>query len=222
MSTWPPETPGPTEPAPRPGMSTGAKVLLILGIVFGGLVLLCCGGVMISGVLMQRYFARSLSEDPQTVRATTAELAQLEIPDALAPQAAMDLKVPFSGRQMMTMAIWSHQESNSVLMLMGMGKIFGPDAERQMKNSMRQSLREQGFQEPGQWQVETTRDHEVEIRGETVQFTIGRGRNPETGAPRVQVSGVFQGESGPVMLMADVDARVVSEDELIEMLESIE
>jgi len=116
MSSFPPDSLAPTEPAPRPGMSTGTKVLIIVGIILGVCVLLCCGGLAISGCLLQRYVARSVSEDPETVRATTDELAQMEIPDQLAPKAVLDLKVPLSSERMMTMVFWSHEESGSVVL----------------------------------------------------------------------------------------------------------
>ena len=47
MPMTPPEmTPEGTQPPRKPGMSTAAKVLIVLGVAFGIMVLLCCGSLI--------------------------------------------------------------------------------------------------------------------------------------------------------------------------------
>ena len=70
----PPVNPYDSPETVRPGMSSGAKVLIGLGIGCGVLVLLCCG---VFGVSMY-FFGRSfnMSEDPATVRRVLRQLEQ--------------------------------------------------------------------------------------------------------------------------------------------------
>ena len=92
MSMSPPEmTPDGMQPSPKPGTSTGTKVLIILAIVFGVLLLLCCGGVIGFVFWAQSYMTESFSEDPAKVATVTQEIAQLDIPEGLDPTASVDM-----------------------------------------------------------------------------------------------------------------------------------
>ena len=68
--------PQPPSPPPRRGTSTGVKVLLIVGIIFLVLALLCCGGI----ALFVHDVKKGVSQDPAIVKATTDEIAQIDIP----------------------------------------------------------------------------------------------------------------------------------------------
>ncbi len=80
-----------------------------------------------------------------------------------------------------------------------------------------------------QWQVQGPEDIDVEesqektmeIRGETATFTISKGVGQQSGGSRITVVGTFQGKEGPTVLILNVDAEEFSEEEVIEMLESI-
>ena len=79
MSFDQPET-SPDAAAARKRMSTGTKILLILAIVFGGLLVLCCGGMILLGLYAQSYAKTALSDDPAAVQETAAEITQIDVP----------------------------------------------------------------------------------------------------------------------------------------------
>ncbi len=95
--------PQPPSPPPRRGMSTGVKVLLIVGIIFLLLVLLCCGGI----ALFVHHVTKGVSQNPVVVKATTDEIAQIEIPELLKPKTSMDMKVPLINKTLMKMAMYA-------------------------------------------------------------------------------------------------------------------
>lgn len=75
------------QPAPKPGMSTGKKVLVILGIIFAVLLVICCGGGV--GLMWwgKSYVEDAASKDPKVVAAKTDEITQISVPPALKPMA---------------------------------------------------------------------------------------------------------------------------------------
>ena len=121
MSMSPPEMTSETAQPPRKaGMSGGAKLLIVLGVLVGIAVLLCCGSAIWFGV----YVAGGMSQDPQVVQQKTEEIAQIEIPDGLEPAGSFDFKIPFYGR-MMLLAVHVDKETESVLVLFSMPAASG-------------------------------------------------------------------------------------------------
>jgi hypothetical protein len=222
MSTAPPEwTPDGGYPPKKPGMSTAAKILIALAVLMGLCVLLCCGGVMGLGFFAQRFAQQAISQDPGVIAAKTGEITQIEIPDGLQPAGSFDMNVPFVGR-MMLWTIYEDKQSNSSLVMFTVGERFASQTQDGMRQTMDQSLRQQG--QAGQEQIQDgeSSTKQIEIRGQQATFTVIKGKGQDSGAPRIQVVGFFQGETGPAMLMFDGDAEKYSEEQLIEMLESIE
>src|SRR6516164_8170247 len=80
---------------PRPqGMTSTAKVLVVLGSIFGILLLACCGGLVFVGWKFQGV-ARSIAKNftttnPQDIRARTAEIVHIDIPEEFEPLQAFD------------------------------------------------------------------------------------------------------------------------------------
>lgn len=216
-----PMPPDGMQPPRKPGMSTGAKVLIVLGIVFLVLLVLCCGGLMLSGYFMQRWASDMASDDPATIVEVTNGITQIEIPEELEPTASIDMKVPFSDQTIMVSVVYQDEETGSVLILASMGDAFGSENQAQMRRSIDQSLRQQGMGDQEDMVIEQSYQKDVEIRGETATFTIAKGVGKESKTPRIQVTGVFQGRSGPVMLIFNGDADKFSEDEVVQMLDSI-
>jgi len=198
-------------------MSRGAKLLIILGVGGGLLVLLCCGGLIGFGV----YVAGGMSQDPGVVEEKTQEMAKIEVPEGLKPKMSFDMKVPFYGRFMLWV-IYVDEETDSLLMLFTVANASGSEDPQEMRRALDQSLRQQGIEEQEDIDVDETSTKDVEIRGQTVTFTVSKGVGRESGNKRIQVMGVFQGEDGPVFLMLNADAEKYSEEQVIEMLESIE
>ncbi|GAF72861.1 unnamed protein product [marine sediment metagenome] len=218
MSMTPPEmTSEATQPPRKSGMSGGAKLLIVLGVGGGLLVLLCCGGLIGFGV----YMAGGMSQDPEVVREKTGEIAQIEIPDGLDPKMSFDVKFPVKGR-MMLWTVYLDEGTESVLVLFALAAASASGDQEEMRRAMDQSLQQQGMGEQEGITVEESHTKEVEIRGETATFTIAKGVGEESGRPRIQVTGVFQGETGPAILMLNADAEKYTEEQIVEMLDSIE
>ena len=215
-------TPNGMQPPPRPGMSTRAKVLMWLGIVFVTLLVLCCGGVILVGYLMHSYVAKAISKDPVTIAAVTDQITRIEIPDGLQPQFSLDMEIPFSGERFMVGVMYADEGSESALLLMAMGGAFGSQDQARMQQSFDQALRQQGMQEQEGLAIEQSYQKQTEIRGQPATFTIAKGRGTESQTPRIQDTGSFQGKTGLVMLIFNADAEKFSEQQVVEMIDSIQ
>lgn len=224
-----PFDPGDAQESPLPmqkqGMSGGAKVLLVLGIIFLVLILLCCGGVAVFFLWARTYMGKAMTTDPAAVRQVTARIASIEIPDVLQPQFAMDMKIPFTDRTMMTMVGYGDQSKRNILVLTAMGDAFGVQNQAQMEAQMEQSLRNQGMGQQGDVNISERNVREIQVRGQPATFSFGKGtqKDPNTGAerPRIEVTGTFQGPNGIVMLMVQADDETLGEDAIVKMIESI-
>jgi hypothetical protein len=217
MSMTPPEMSSEVTPPPKKtGMSGGAKVLIILGVVGGLLILLCCGGIVGFGI----YVAGGASQDPDVVKEKTAEIAQIDVPEGLEPQMSFDMKFPFYGRWMLWV-VYVDEDSKSVLALFTLPQASASANPEEMRRAMDQSLQQQGMGKREGIRIQESSKKEVTIRGQTVTFTIAKGVGEESNAPRIQATGVFQGEAGTVMLMLNADAEKYSEEQVVAMLESI-
>jgi hypothetical protein len=217
----PPLFPEPTGPPPRPGMGTGTKVLLILLVVFGLLLLLCCGGLMLSGYYFASYMQKAASDDPATVVATTEKITHIDIPAGLKPAFSLNMKVPFSERTLMIWAMYADKASDSTLVLAAMGEAMGSQNQTQMRQAISQSLQQQGLGEEENLTNQQQYTKQVEIRGQMTSFFITKGEGAKSHRPRIQVTGSFQGATGPAMLIFNGDAAKFPEAEVTKMLESI-
>ena len=107
MSTYP----GPDESQrfgaepERTGMKSGTKWLLGLGIGCGVVVLLCCGGIAGIGFFGARFASQSMVEDPAEIVVISNEIATIDVPPDLKPTKALPLKMPFTGKPIMTMVV---------------------------------------------------------------------------------------------------------------------
>lgn len=208
-------------PYQKPGMSTGTKVLIILGIVFLVLVLLCCGGGLAVFWAGASYMKNAVSKDPQVVRQVAAKIIQIDVPEKLKPQFSMDMKVPFSGERIMVMVVYGNEASGATVMLASFGKEFAGQSEAQMQNQMEQSLRQQGFAPEDDLGPGKATEREIQVRGKPVKFTFTTAKDPESGKQRIMVNGMVEGETGPVMIMVVADPETLSEEEIVKMIESI-
>jgi len=205
----------------KQGMSNSTKTLLIVGIIFGILILLCCGGLVGGGIFMGSYFKDAMSNDPVVIAARTAEFAEIEIPSQLAPVMSLNMTIPLSNDPLMVWVIYADEPSNSILMMASLGPMMAQQGEEDIRRQLEDSMRQQGVSAGAgvdEWEESVK---EIEIRGETVPFSFKVGKNTDTQAQRIEVSGMFEGQSGPVMLILSADAEVIGEEAVVEMLESI-
>ena len=216
---------GAPEP-PRTGMSTGTKVLLFAGGGCAVVVLLCCGALGFSGMWFGRMIEGAASEDPEVVAEVTGELADIRIPEELQPGGSFRLEIPFT-EQKTIFVMYEHEDDDAFLVLMH----FGPlqiDAE-DVADAIEQQVAQQRAANPDlemrideDFVVEETERREFVIRGQLATFIFSRGRDEESGESSIQVAGSFEGKIGPVMLLLFAREDAISEEEIVEMIESIE
>ena len=215
---------GPTPPAipPQPPrkMGTGVKLLLIFGILFVVLALICCGGIG----YMFYWGNKSLIKDPAVVKETTKMIADISIPEPLKPEVpGMDMKIPVTGKTMMIMVLYADHASGSTLMLMGFGEMFQGQSEVQMQQSMEESMRKQGVNQAQREQIENGKisTKEVKINGKPAKFTITTGQGAASHKARIEVTGAFHGRCGPAILQLNADAEKITPEKVEAMLDSI-
>jgi hypothetical protein len=215
MSNYDPEQPVQAYAAPprKPGMSSGAKVAIILCVVFGGLAVLCCGFFGAVGW----WSSKAMINDPAKVAAKTAEIATIDIPAPLQPVMAMDMNVPFVG-QMMVMVVYNGP-NNSMLMLTAAGEGMDEASRAEMQRGMAEGMKQQNVKQQEMIVAESD-SKKVTIGGEEVEFTIEQGEAPN-GTSRIRAVGTFPGSIGPVTLLLDVDANAVTREQVDDMLDSI-
>ncbi len=227
MSNDPFEMSSPETPPKKPGMSTAAKVLIGLAIAFLLVVILCCGGLILVGpkilALVEdtiEEMEESKSEDPAEIAEVTQKIAQIDIPEQLAPKMSMDMKIPLTDQRFMTFVIYQDQQGGSVLQLFAMDQSGTGQSQAQMQNSSDQTFQQQAGQY-GDFQPTESYEKQVEIGGKTATFIITKGLSTASQAPRIRVQGAFEGPLGTVILQLDADAETLPEEEIIEMLDSI-
>jgi hypothetical protein len=197
---------------PKPGMSTGMKVLIILLCVGGLGFLLCCGGIF--------YFASKVdmefNDDPTVIRKVTAEIVDIEIPDLFEPKASVSMNVFVVE---MKMVVYGAKDEKGILMITEMDT---PTAEgnEQQQAQMRKSMQQQNF---GEKNLTTKRSEsrEFEVRGETVKFQFAEAEDEASGTAYRQVTGAFPGKEGNTFLMLQIEEEQYDEEAVVKMLESI-
>lgn len=205
--------------APAPGMSSGAKVLLGLGIGCGVLVLLCCGGGIVATIFFGRSMQQAISEDPATIRMVTESIVEIDVPESLPPQMSLDWTVPIVNRKMMTMAVYADKDEHSALVLFQMDEDFGNPAV--MRTQFEESMKESGGQDFDEVELEESEKFTTEINGSEAEFTVGRGKREEDGREVWQAIGTFEGKGGPAMLFLQLDGEAFTKDDAMGILQSM-
>jgi hypothetical protein len=196
--------------------------LLILGIVFLVLIVVCCGGIALVGFLTSRYVSNSVSQDPQVIRRTTREIAEIQIPDHLSPEMSMDMKVPFSDKRMMTGVAYRDKQDNSLLMLFSFAEDIPENSRQQFQTQMRESMRQRGRGGQENTGPRDIQEREVKVRGKPEIFTFTKSKDPQTGKQQIEVTGTFEGRKGNVvMFLFSGDAEKYGGEDVEKILQSI-
>jgi hypothetical protein len=192
---------------PKRGMSTGTKVLLIVGSVFGVLAVLCCG----FGFYIYNRITKSVTDDPAKIAAIRQEIVTINIPAGFAPAHGMDLGI---WRMKMKMAAYMRQAE--VLMLM---EIPGVASDEEMRKQMEEAFEKQGQKQDVKVQQRDVR--KITIDGKEYPFEFSQGVQGENEQAMRQVIGVFPGRGGTAILMYMAPERDWDEEEVMTMLRSI-
>lgn len=214
-------------PPQKQGMSSTAKVLLILGSIAGLVLLACCGfGAYVFFHVQD--FAQNLAknmnisatQNPAEVRERTQQILRIDIPDDFKPVQAMEFMV-------MQWAVYQGKSGpQSMLIIMEMNQqMIDPGRNRdakQQRDEMVQQLRQQpqvGTMEEIEEQTHETRT--FTIGGKPVEFDFIKGKTRGSQAVVHRVVGVIPTENGIVLLMLTVPDADYNEEQITRMLESI-
>ena len=197
----------------KKGMSTGAKVAIILGCVFGVCALLCCG---VGGYFMYKA-SQAVTMDPVQIAAIQQTmLTNIDLPADYAPKMAMDFTMAGQGMKMAIYSPGAGQEPDPTQMLMLMQmKITADEAQ------MQQELERSGGGQQNQINVESSETKMVTIDGTERSVRFAKGKAQQGGAAVRQVSAVFPGKEGTVLLNWIVPEETWDEAAAMQLLQSI-
>lgn len=193
--------------------SKGTSIFLWVFGIFGALIVLGCGGIILTVFL---FFRKTVSQNPVKVRAVAEEITEIQLPERFQPQwtfSAFGMKMAFfSGKET--------AGQSSMLALMELPTEAAQDPE-QMRESMRQGFQGQGGQIPN-LETEETEERTYTIRGEEQTVTIQRGRGQDA-KEWVQVLAPFTSKQGkPALLSLTVPKDSWDEAEFEAVLESMQ
>lgn len=207
---WPANEAGPAGDVDRPktGKSGVVKVLLILLAVAVVAGVLCCGGAF--------WWVSTWkpTEDPVKVRAQTAEIIDIEIPESYQPAMAMNMNMVFMTMQM---TMWT-APGNGMLMIAQAQAPQGAD-QAQMEQQLSQSMRQQQMGQ--QLNVKESETRTISIEGKDVDFTFAKATNANDNSDWRQVTGAFPGKGGTAFINLQQPADSFDEAAVVKMLESI-
>ena len=210
-----PNYPGSPFPPPS-GMSTGAKVLIGLGIGCAAVLVVCCGGAVLLTYYVGDYVKKAASDDPAVVQSVAARIAQIDLPAEFRPEGSLDMNVPLS----MMFVVYADKSSRSTVVMAQFGEMFKQN-QAQMQAQMEQQMRQQGMtQQPMAGTVKSYQET-IEVRGQSVVFTFVEGKEQGSGKKRLDAMGVFPNQGKTVMVMISVDAEKYDEARVKKMLKSI-
>lgn len=205
--------------APRKGMSTGMKILIVL-LCLGGVLFLLCGGCVIYVVSQVKHEVKQ--DDPQAAAQTAQEIVTIEVPEQFQPSDSVKMGGELFGFGMkMKVATFRSAEGHGSLVLMQMQMKIRNMPQQDQAELARQQLRQQDLHNT-ELNVVRSEQREFEIRGQKVPFLFAEAKQPETDTAFRQVSGAFAVDQGMVMLLLQVEEEAYDEEAVVRMLESIE
>ncbi len=187
------------------------RAIRIAGGVFSGSLALCCL-VSATAVLLGRMVIRQVAPRDSTQTAKlAAEIAEYDLPPGYSEQSAMNFGLT------QTVVIAPDTRNKPVIMLMQFAA-GGADPDvirKQMEQSLRQSNSQPGLE------TKVVEEKEVTIKGETVILTVRESSDSLGNVLFRQMSGVFKGKEGLVMLMITGQPDHWDEEEIERFIESI-
>ena len=171
---------------------------------------------------MGAYFAGSVSEEPEVIVEVTRQIAEIDVPQGLEPTVSFDMKIPFTGERMMAWVVYLDEATESLLVL---GTFGGPMAaqgqEEQVWQQIEQALQEEGIKHEANVRDWKRYEKEITVRGEPVTFYFATGKDEDSGAQRIEVTGTFPGDENPVLFSFSGDAEKYDEQAIVDAIESI-
>jgi hypothetical protein len=208
---------------PPPGRSTASKILLGCGIGCGVIVVLCCGALAAIVYWGERVLPRYVERDPAAVRSVTDQIATIDVPPDLKPEASLALKVPFTGQPLVTFAVYTGEGEDEVL---GLAEIPGPPEsadQKQLQQRIDEALTGRSKRGPGDdfKPAGEPQKVEVQIRGAPAKFEIEEGEI-KSGKKMIRAMGQFKGHNGTSLLFLQLDAEKHDSANVEQLLRSIQ
>lgn len=206
------------------GWSPTTKVIVAFSVagVFG--LILCCGGAIwivnravdatqeiVAGI------ADAMTQNPAEIRALTASMVTIEIPEGWQPVTGMEWSI---GTEMTTVMYSPNQmQSNRILTLMQMRGAGINQQQMEQQLQMQQAQMNQPGMNPA-YGVQSSTTRTFVIDGEDREFLFSVV-NDGAGGTMHQVQGAFPGRNGTVMFQLMEDDANWDEEVVVRMIESI-
>ena len=191
-------------------MSRGLKVALI---VIAIVLFCCCVAGLGATLLGTRLMGRAFITNPERVQAVGDQIADYDVPPSYEEMFAINMM----GIKMVAMGPSSPTTAFVMIMLMqfppGM-EVSRGEMERQIEQAL---ARQTGL---GSAEMISVGQEEVTIKGEPVILTVREGVT-DRGEHMQQVTGLFAGKGGPVVLMSSGDVTAWDQEVVDEFIASI-
>ncbi len=149
---------------PKKGMSSGTKVLLILGIIAGGGLLLCCGGFAWFGYQM----APRVTQVPAEVSAKSKEVLDMEISEEdWEPKLSLEMSIPMI--MDMHMISWQSKKDDGG---MAITKVMLKVKDENQSQEQLDAQMEQSFSQQGGGQEGAPMPQLINVNSEEVKLTV--------------------------------------------------
>lgn len=201
------------------GMSTTAKVLLIVSAVLGVLMLACCGGAY----YFSQQFKIDQSSTPADVLAAQEAILPVAIPERFAPSQSMRMNLVVAEMDMAIFEAKDGEKSGIALMRMAfqMEGMEDQQAQQQMsqQNPVNQSLKNM-----------KSEDKTYEVDGKELVFTFAHGELQEgedvdqtdVGQEWYSVQSIIPVENGMIMFSMTGPEEEFDQAEIDALIESIQ
>lgn len=200
------------------------KSKLLLGVLIGcgGMLLLCCGGVVGMGFFFQHWATQAFEHNPAVIREKTAAIAEIDVPESFEPRMAIHFSFPFVG-ELANLAVYGNDDQETVLILADVSdQITQGQSAGSWAENMRASTNNGQTQGRVEFDNAETETVTRTIRGEDVTFTIKTGRQSGSDKQIIFATGDFPGRLGQGFFMISGDSETLTVEKVKKVIESIE
>lgn len=191
---------------------SSATLRILLGCL-AGVAFLCCVAALGGVLLGMRLWPRMMITHPARIAEVGRQIARYQVPAGYKELFASDLM----GFKMVAIGPAGAQAGLLTILLLQLPPVEVDDAE--LRQQLEQALAQQtGI---GGVAMQPAGSRRVTIRGQEVELTLRRGTAPD-GQALYQLSGMFDGQSGPVLLFVSGVERAWDESRIGAFIASIE
>lgn len=210
-------------PAQQQGGS--GKFWLGLGLGCGVVILLCCGGFAAFSFVSMRALSKGFSDDPQIAQERVDQIAEITLPAEFRPQSSFEFVIPFQNRKALSWVAYTAPAARGGESVIVLGQFYAQlaaETRDQLMEQIHASIREQQkAHEHVTIDEEKTFTREFTIRDQPAEFLFQEGVGHESEQRYRIVVGQFAGKAGTALLYMQVDPEELSDDQVVEIIESI-